>query len=59
MNRSRTFAIVAFLALVAFCSVLLSFVRRVDLAGTLLIGILPAGYDIWDQLFRRPTKSSD
>ncbi|MFK0278526.1 hypothetical protein ACIQUG_32995 [Ensifer sp. NPDC090286] len=59
MNRRRTFALVAFLALVAFCSVILTFVPRIDLAAALLIGILPAGYDIWDQLFRRSPKSPE
>lgn len=59
MNRSRLFAIVAFLTLIAFCAVILAFVPRVDLASALLIGIVPAGYDIWDQLFRRrPPKST-
>ena len=58
MNRSQLFAIVAFLTLVAFCMVILAFVPRIDLAAALLIGIVPAGYDIWDQLFRRrPPKS--
>ncbi|SOC45919.1 hypothetical protein SAMN05892877_11932 [Rhizobium subbaraonis] len=59
MNRSRFFAVFAFVTLVAFCAVILAFVPRLDLAAALLIGIVPAGYDIWDQLFRRrPAKSS-
>jgi hypothetical protein len=59
MNRSRFFAIFAFVTLVAFCAVILAFVPRFDLAAALLIGIVPAGYDIWDQLLRRrPSKSS-
>ncbi len=53
MNRSRFFAVFAFVTLVAFCAVILAFVPRLDLAAALLIGIVPAGYDIWDQLFRR------
>ncbi|MGO7028836.1 hypothetical protein ACCS69_33985 [Rhizobium johnstonii] len=53
MNRSRFFAVFAFVTLVAFCAVILAFVPRFDLAAALLIGIVPAGYDIWDQLFRR------
>ncbi|WP_104668894.1 hypothetical protein [Ensifer adhaerens] len=60
MSRNRIFAIIAFVTLIAFCAVILAFVPRFDLAAALLIGIVPAGYDIWDQLFRRrPAKSSE
>lgn len=60
MSRNRIFAVIAFVTLIAFCAAILAFVPRFDLAAALLIGIVPAGYDIWDQLFRRrPAKSSE
>ena len=58
MIRSRIFAVFAFVTFVTFCAIILAFVPRLDLAVAMLIGIVPAGYDIWDQLFRRrPPKS--
>lgn len=59
MKSSRFFAVFAFVTLVAFCAVILVFVPRFDLAVALLIGIVPAGYDIWDQLFRRRPRADN
>ncbi|MNU03677.1 hypothetical protein D3C86_2082660 [compost metagenome] len=56
MTRKRFFALLAFLTLVAFCAIIATFVPRVDLVIVLLIGLVLAGYDIWDQLFRSPPR---
>lgn len=52
MLRKRLFAALALLALAAFCGILVRFVPRVDLTIVLLIGLVCATYDIWDELFR-------
>ncbi|RUM96321.1 hypothetical protein EET67_18405 [Pseudaminobacter arsenicus] len=52
MLRKKIFAAFAFLTLAAFCFILLRFVPRLDLTVVLLIGLVLAAYDIWDELFR-------
>ncbi|MGF6178663.1 hypothetical protein [Ensifer sp. 4252] len=53
MKLKRLFAVSAFLVLSSFCAIIAVFVPRIDLAIVMLIGLSLAGYDIWDQLFRR------
>ena len=56
MIRKRLFALLAFLCLLAFFSVMLVRVPRIDLAVAALTGLALAGYDLWTQLKprRRP-----
>ena len=50
MIRKRLFALLALLCLLAFFSVILKFVPRLDLAGAVLFGVALAAYDLWRQL---------
>ncbi|TKT82885.1 hypothetical protein [Aquamicrobium sp. LC103] len=53
MGMKRFLALFALVVFAAFCSVVVIFVPHVALAITIFIGLALAGYDIWDQLFRR------
>ncbi|MGB3388574.1 MAG: hypothetical protein WBA88_11385 [Pseudaminobacter sp.] len=48
----RILAVFAFLVFMVFCAIVVGLVPRVDLTIVILIGLVLAAYDIWDQLFR-------
>jgi hypothetical protein len=52
IRRKRVFAVFALLVFCVFLGILLYMVPRLDLMGAILIGLIPAAYDVWDQLFK-------
>ena len=48
----KVFAAVSIGLLIAFLGVVVAFVREIDLAIVILLGIGLAGYDFWTSIFR-------